>query len=44
MTYSIPLELLVIACDKREAFVQESAAKQSTSRLAAAWIASPRSQ
>jgi hypothetical protein len=39
-----PLVLLVIACDKREAFVQESAAKQSISPLAAAWIASLRSQ
>jgi hypothetical protein len=35
----------VIACDKREAFAQGSAAtKQSTSPLAALWIASLRSQ
>jgi hypothetical protein len=35
----------VIACDKREAFAQGSAAtKQSIYPLAAAWIASLRSQ
>jgi hypothetical protein len=34
----------VIACDKREAFVQESEAKQSIPPLAALWIASLRSQ
>jgi hypothetical protein len=35
----------VIACDKREAFVQGSAAtKQSISQQAAVWIASLRSQ
>jgi hypothetical protein len=33
-----------MACDKREAFVKESAAKQSISPVAAAWIASLRSQ
>jgi hypothetical protein len=35
--------LLVIACDKREAFVQGEA-KQSISSLVEAWIASLRSQ
>jgi hypothetical protein len=39
-----PLVLLVIASDKREAFVQESGAKQFISPIAAAWIASLRSQ
>jgi hypothetical protein len=34
----------VIACDKREAFVQESAAKQSIYPSVALWIASLRSQ
>jgi hypothetical protein len=41
----MPECLLVIACDKREAFAQGSAAtKQSISRHAEAWIASLRSQ
>jgi hypothetical protein len=36
---------VVIACDKREAFAQGSAAtKQSIPPVAAAWIASLRSQ
>jgi len=34
----------VIACDKREAFVQESAAKQSIFSSATLWIASLRTQ
>ena len=38
------IAISVIACDKREAFVQESAAKQSIYPSVALWIASVRSQ